>query len=162
LFLPEGKLFTSYSQHLCKSDSAGINCNQSQVKVPGVYNGGTASPPDTSLSLFTVNYALTDSTIIPVVQHGIGFSTGCLTLSDDSRDMDELQIDLFPNPSGSFIRIISREGDVEFQLYDLNGRIVLSGNTNDNVIDISKINSGVYIVRFRMDDRYLFKRIVRS
>lgn len=57
----------------------------------------------------------------------------------------ENEVNLYPNPSNSFVEIQGIQGNINFNILDQKGRAVLSGNTNNQRVDISGLSSGVYI-----------------
>ena len=60
-----------------------------------------------------------------------------------------LEVAVYPNPSSDFITITSAS-QISFQIIDLNGRVIKSGVANSNeVINISDLNSGSYILRLK-------------
>ncbi len=64
------------------------------------------------------------------------------------------EIRLFPNPSQSQIYLSRNRqstNSLHYQIFDYNGRMVLRGKVTDN-IDISGLESGVYMVRLTGDD----------
>lgn len=68
-----------------------------------------------------------------------------------TESIDETYVnDLFfyPNPASDFINISGLEKEAEMTIYDLMGKIVLktSVESGDNMIDISNISNGTYII----------------
>ncbi|MGC6470044.1 MAG: T9SS type A sorting domain-containing protein [Flavobacteriales bacterium] len=52
---------------------------------------------------------------------------------------------IYPNPADNFI-VVNKRGQLALSIYDLSGREVLNINTKANRIDISSLNSGLYLV----------------
>lgn len=65
------------------------------------------------------------------------------------------QICLFPLPCSSQLNITGSEAGVEYQIFNLAGRLVLSGNSDseETSISVSSLTSGVYVLL--MDDSFL-------
>ena len=65
-------------------------------------------------------------------------------------DLGEEQSFVYPNPAGERIWFYGLEsGESEWEVFDINGRLCLSGQTlNLNSIDISGLQSGLYIIKF--------------
>lgn len=57
----------------------------------------------------------------------------------------ESTVNLYPNPTKSHIEIQGVSGNLNFNILDQTGRIILSGNTNNQRIDTSKLCAGQYI-----------------
>ena len=70
----------------------------------------------------------------------------------------ESEIELFPNPTKGIVEIRlseSMKGEVQFEVYSANGRLVLSETTNANAIhtlDISKQPTGLYMIKIGINE----------
>jgi hypothetical protein len=55
---------------------------------------------------------------------------------------------IYPNPSSEWVYVVTNESSpVDYQLYDLNGRLIFSGQVSTNTaIDISSLENGVYLI----------------
>ncbi len=72
-----------------------------------------------------------------------------LTLSEDFNGTVEFNfsgINIYPNPVVDYVFVSERFDRA--QVYDVNG-VQLASVTNDNKIDFSKLNSGVYIIKLK-------------
>ena len=71
---------------------------------------------------------------------------------------------IYPNPvDGNYVNIRSSIiGSKEIQVIDLNGRRILNTTVTNNQLDISRMSSGVYILRITINNRSkIFKLIVK-
>lgn len=69
-----------------------------------------------------------------------------ISTSNQETELKDLNIEIYPNPSGDFINI-SIEQDIFFiKIYDLHGRLV-SLTENEKTIDISGLISGNYFLK---------------
>ena len=62
----------------------------------------------------------------------------------------EFQLNYYPNPVGNRITIISTGCDLELgfvEAYDTFGKIIASGTTEGNEVDLSELGLGVYLLR---------------
>ena len=60
----------------------------------------------------------------------------------------EHNLHLYPNPAGNHIRVTGVEDNCEFQIRDINGRMLLSGvMKNNGIIDVSNLASGIYFLK---------------
>jgi hypothetical protein len=58
-----------------------------------------------------------------------------------------------PNPTKDVLTISGFDGEKEFQLYNLLGRIVMKGIVNQNeTINIDFLDSGIYLLKFDEDN----------
>ena len=69
---------------------------------------------------------------------------------------------LYPNPiSGQFLNIISNSsGDIDVTIFDVLGNKVLEKSSNNNILDISSIRSGVYILKLRQNQMTATKKLI--
>jgi hypothetical protein len=75
---------------------------------------------------------------------GNGMKVGLLAQNDVKERLDDGSlINVYPNPAKDFIKLEAT--GAEFQIFNLNGKLLLSG-TDTGRIDISGLKSGVYIV----------------
>ncbi len=74
------------------------------------------------------------------------FFTGDL-INDDSELFAGQVISVYPNPATDFI-IVQSESKGRVELYDINGKHVVESNSETETrIDITKLNSGIYILK---------------
>ncbi|MCP4309689.1 MAG: T9SS type A sorting domain-containing protein [Bacteroidetes bacterium] len=67
-----------------------------------------------------------------------------------------LKIDLFPNPARDFVEVsIAGVAEFAFELYDINGRLLLSTKSTYSPIDISRIGKGLFFVFIRSEGQII-------
>ncbi|MFD2822840.1 T9SS type A sorting domain-containing protein [Lacinutrix iliipiscaria] len=71
----------------------------------------------------------------------------CNTLS--TENIDRVSFHLYPNPASDLIYISSSASDASLELYDINGKQVITKSIllGNNTLDISKLNAGIYIAK---------------
>ena len=86
-------------------------------------------------------------TSIPVsIIQKITFTDEVLATQNVGLNKNNLQ--LYPNPSTDYIRIKSKAKSLDVKIYNLEGKLVVSGNyISDEDINVSKLNAGVYLVQ---------------
>jgi len=99
------------------------------------------------------------------IRGGLSFFNTDLMSTDSSVAMmpHVNRLDLFPNPAGNSITITHSE-NLEIQTFtvmSVDGRIVSSSSYIDNQIDISKLMSGIYLLRFETSAGQMVKRLVK-
>jgi hypothetical protein len=77
------------------------------------------------------------------------------------------QVSLFPNPAdGSkiILNFQNQQGERQITLMDLSGRVISTENRvgNNLKIDISDLNSGMYLVKIRSGETRAVKKLVRE
>lgn len=82
-------------------------------------------------------------------------------LNSEVQTLNELYIQLYPNPAGEQINILLDEvASIDYSIIDLYGRTLSSGSLTEglNSISLIEIGSGNYLIIFSKDD----KKIVRT
>jgi alpha-amylase len=76
----------------------------------------------------------------------------------------EKKVAIFPNPASSSIRVFLEESFSDWEITDLNGRIVKSGsdNTTDFDINISELQSGLYYLNLISNDTRVHKKFMKG
>ncbi len=81
-----------------------------------------------------------------------------ITVSSSTDDVQNLQFELYPNPTSDFLKIklddqSSNIGEV--QIFSINGQRVQSGSTLDQgYIDVSNLSQGTYLLRVQLDQKW--------
>ena len=102
-----------------------------------------------------------NDTILPDVCWG-----SCDTCSPigaiDNLELNDLSI--FPNPTSSFLTIKSNKLISPISIYDITGKLVLQnkGNSNEIILDISNLNSGLYFIKSNSQNSSIRKRFIVS
>jgi len=153
---------------------------------------GSSSSSGTLSSTFTVpTTALTGTTRMRVTMKYNGTATSCETFSYGEVEdytvnivtsaQKELMVNdafaetlgepnqqdyiIYPNPAHNDLQIdLSTQRDAEVYLYDLFGRLVLAQPLNglNETIDLSSIESGVYLVTLNNDGKITTQRIIKQ
>lgn len=74
------------------------------------------------------------------------------------------QIQVYPNPASTFLNLLCTEGGFEYEIQDLNGKVILRGKSPSGrvSIDISFLSAGIYQVKILNEENYkLYKVIVK-
>ncbi len=66
-----------------------------------------------------------------------------------NRDND---IHVYPNPVTDFLNIESENPIEKLEIYDINGKVLISESNLINEIDVSSLKSGIYMIRFKTDE----------
>ncbi len=71
----------------------------------------------------------------------------CVTSIRDQKD--QLEITIYPSPTSSELIINGEVAEIAFvEIYNSMGQLVKSIRFNDNVIDVSDISNGIYLINF--------------
>ena len=97
-----------------------------------------------------------------------GFSLRCVKNSSASQINDnsiDNHIQIYPNPAMDMIFIDwANKNDFKMQVYNIIGECVLQGNlkSESNMIDISPLTSGIYMIRLTGTDRIILKKLIKN
>ena len=90
-------------------------------------------------------------------------SINCAMLSTPEIDLSS-QIKIYPNPSNGIFKIEKSNsiGNMEIEVYDIYGKVILSQemNNNLNTIDLKTVSKGIYMVKITSNGLQTMKRIV--
>ena len=96
---------------------------------------------------------------------GDGTASTSLTIPQavlSTSDIQDANLSIFPNPSSDVINISSDVSYNKFEMYDALGNMVLK-NTFSDQIDISDLQSGIYLVRLSSTNNVTsIKRIIKN
>ncbi|AGC76207.1 putative secreted protein (Por secretion system target) [Nonlabens dokdonensis] len=70
-------------------------------------------------------------------------------LSMDEENLN--QVSIFPNPATDVIQVTGDLLFTSYSIYNISGQQVLSGNINDNKIEVLSLTSGVYFLNLKSD-----------
>ena len=84
-------------------------------------------------------------------------------LSVDTFDQTS-EISLYPNPVNTNTFYITTSSNVDVMIFDVLGKLVLTHKITRDVsdIDISDLNSGVYLVKINSENRTVTKKLIRQ
>ena len=84
------------------------------------------------------------------------------TLSVEEDELISNEISLFPNPAKDIVKIIVSENTPNFKIevFDTLGKQILLNLSEENTIDVSNLNSGLYLVSIIIDEVKITKRLI--
>ncbi|AWI26739.1 hypothetical protein HYN49_13015 [Flavobacterium pallidum] len=87
---------------------------------------------------------------------------GNMTTPLSTSDINEASFTLYPNPANDYVTIQSDAQVKDVKLCNVLGQEILKGNSGGQ-IDLSSLQSGVYIVQIRFaDDKVAVKRLIKE
>jgi len=75
------------------------------------------------------------------------------------------KVKIYPNPTDAQVSIVlANTEDTMVMVYDLNGRLLLqeSHSSTQINIDLSHYQTGVYLLKVKMNDKELIKRVIKQ
>ena len=124
-----------------------------QLDLPGSYN-----------FLYTVGNGVCpdDSSVVT-----INVDNSCDWLGIE--DLTGGQLNVYPNPTQGLVGITNSANEASFELtvMDINGKIVFADNkavigSKEYTLDLSKVENGVYIVRFTQGAQFQMVRLIKQ
>ncbi|WP_411810872.1 T9SS type A sorting domain-containing protein [Chryseobacterium scophthalmum] len=102
---------------------------------------------------FDYNHPIITNTYTTTVQNVLG-------ISEISNDKTELSI--YPNPVQDVLNIQSKNQIVKAEIYDVNGRILLSTSLKGNSIHVSELSKGNYIIKLFSKDKTTVHKFIKN
>jgi len=102
---------------------------------------------------FDYNHPIVTNTYVTTVQNVLG-------TSEISNDKAELTI--YPNPVKEVLNIQSKNQIVKAEIYDTNGRILISASLKGNSINVSELSKGNYIIKLSSKDKTSVHKFIKN
>lgn len=85
-------------------------------------------------------------------------------LSSSIKSINELlSFNAFPNPAGPVLNISGFDGsDIDYAIFNLQGQLLLNGKLESNLIDVSKLKSGIYFLNIKNETETKSMLIVKE
>jgi hypothetical protein len=79
-----------------------------------------------------------------------------------SKSFDEASFNIYPNPTNiGFVNISSKSSEViNAKVFDILGKEVMKGKVENNQLDVSSLNAGMYILRLSQNNATVTKKLV--
>ncbi|WP_055445486.1 T9SS type A sorting domain-containing protein [Lacinutrix himadriensis] len=84
------------------------------------------------------------------------------TLGIEEESLTKNQIKIFPVPTEGILNISTNMQINEMVIFDLNGKKIMQTQGATSKIDVSKLEVGMYLIRFKVEDRYYTKRMIKN
>ena len=97
-----------------------------------------------------------------------GFNGMIMTDAQNKVGIQEYWLDnyknlvLFPNPTSDILHYPSQSNQrITYQVFDLVGKFVQAGYTDNQEINIGKLNPGTYLIRSIIDDQIFISKVIK-
>jgi lysyl endopeptidase len=114
------------------------------------------------------SYTLTTDTGLQVFSGGTFGASEVTSFKIDSTAGlgDELQnsISIFPNPSSGIFNVESGLDAVKYDIYDLSGKLIASGNLTNgrSEINLNAVANGLYLINLSINEVQITKKLIKS
>ncbi|WP_419869885.1 reprolysin-like metallopeptidase [Chryseobacterium sp. CT-SW4] len=152
-----------------------------------VYTSGAISPSSSIVSLtgnFTVpstaysgdktlrmrvasNYSVPLNIACDELPGGVGGVVDLsVKISDNALAVNEIKavksgIEIYPNPADTFIGVKNTKGKTSYKIYSADGRLIQSGKVNDQLIDISGLIKGIYLISIQDENTIYNSKLLK-
>ena len=70
---------------------------------------------------------------------------------------------MYPNPvKGNILHVISNEGMKNYKIYNVMGQLVLQGQIKNDQINISSLNTGIFVVELNTYKEKITKKFIKE
>lgn len=69
-------------------------------------------------------------------------------------------ITVYPNPSNGVFNVTSNGQNLKYAFINLQGQLLQNGVVNQNKIDVSRFNSGIYFLELILEDKKIIKKVI--
>lgn len=92
---------------------------------------------------------------------GQKFGTNCTNLNITKQLEKDIDFLLYPNPTNDKI-YISDFGNFQYEIFDIMGKSILNGNTNENQINVKSLEKGLYILKIFKDGKVTGQKFIKE
>ena len=86
-----------------------------------------------------------------------------ISVVNANNNIADNNINIYPNPSNKFINISGiANNNCKFNIYDIFSRKVFSSKINNNKIDISRLQEGIYFIKIYTDKGIIIKKFIKK
>jgi hypothetical protein len=117
----------------------------------------------TQNGLVTAN--ATGTAIITVITQDGNKTATCVVTVKTASGINEIlenAISLYPNPVESELLIRMEEPIGHVEIIDISGRIMMRENNSAGKINVSHLRPGIYLVKIRVDSRFVIKQFIKK
>jgi len=74
----------------------------------------------------------------------------------------EYGVNIYPNPMSDNLNIISKDKIKSVELYDIMGRKIMMKSSNVNLLNVSGLQKGVYIIAINLENKVLRSKVIKK
>jgi len=84
-------------------------------------------------------------------------------LTTSTKELDEFQVSVFPNPTNDYITISGLKSGNLYSVFDIQGRQLLSSKfSTESTLDLRNFDSGLYLLSIQVGEKTITKRIFKN
>lgn len=87
---------------------------------------------------------------------------GKIVKDNNSSTVSTQEIKLYPNPAVDILNVTSVSENATFRVYNLMGQVVLNGKISNEMINVSNLQEGNYILEISNENKIIRKRFLKK
>jgi hypothetical protein len=76
-------------------------------------------------------------------------------------EQEKWKIIVYPNPANEVLNVMHQQGEMVYQLITIDGKVIKSGSIENQQINISDLQSGIYLLQLNSEGKSETKKIVK-
>ena len=97
-----------------------------------------------------------------VEDYTVNIQAGGKEIEDNSTITSTQEIKIYPNPAVDILNVTSVSENATFRVFNLMGQVVLNGKISNEMINVSNLQEGNYILEISKNDKITTKRFLKK
>ncbi|NML72159.1 T9SS type A sorting domain-containing protein [Chryseobacterium sp. RP-3-3] len=83
-------------------------------------------------------------------------------LAVDETKETKTEVEIYPNPADTFVGVRNLKGKADYKIYSADGRLVQSGNIDNQIINVAGLTKGMYIITIKDDKNTYNTKLIKK
>ncbi|WP_265132657.1 reprolysin-like metallopeptidase [Chryseobacterium oranimense] len=83
-------------------------------------------------------------------------------LAVDETKTTKSEVEIYPNPADTFVGVRNLKGKADYKIYSADGRLVQSGDLNDQIINVAGLAKGMYVITINDDNNTYNTKLIKK
>lgn len=88
--------------------------------------------------------------------------TDTVLATDEVKNNAESDISIYPNPAEDFVGVKNIKGKADYKIYSADGRLVLQGDLSNQIINVSSLVKGVYVIAIKNGEKSYSTKLIKK
>ena len=97
-----------------------------------------------------------------VEDYTVNIQSGSRDIEENNTITSTQEIKIYPNPAIDILNVTSVSENATFRVFNLMGQVVLNGNISNEMINVSNLQEGNYILEISSDNKITTKRFLKK
>ncbi len=76
------------------------------------------------------------------------------------QNANKNQIQIYPNPTSDFININYKSNNLNYDIFDMQGKLMKSGSVDNQIVSLGNVKDGTYFIRFTEHQKLVASQII--